>query len=352
MVRTRLHDAAKRGDVGAIRGLLAVAPGDAMEPDGWGQLPLHLACKAGHTRAAAVLLAAAAAAAWVPTCHKGRKGGLLPLHYAAEGGHMAVVQLLLDAAPAAASTGDAARQLPLHLAARRGHAAAVELLLAAAPGAASATACEGDLPLYWASTGGHADVVALLLAAAPDTERHRVIAGRFSLRRLAFHDAWRHLAVARVMLERSTAPPAEILDDLLAVGRSVGAIHTPDWGVLFADLAASRALSPADWARLPTPCPGLARALPAVLARSPAEAAQLVARLPDAARGRLRALGLSLQRRLRLELPESIVQRILAAAPLEEETVKDAESSGEESEEEVEQDAEEAEAEQEAAWKP
>eukprot|EP00887_Chlorella_sp_A99_P001696 scaffold8.g1696.t1 len=90
--------------------------------------------------------------------------------------------------------------------------------------------------------------------------------------------------------------------------------------VLLADLDARRALSPADWAALPTPCPDLARALPAVLARSPAEAAQLVARLPDTAHGRLRTLALNLaraQRRLRLELPEAILRRILGAAPLE-----------------------------------
>lgn len=51
-------------------------------------------------------------------------------------------------------------------------------------------------------------------------------------------------------------------------------------GALFADVAASPPLSEDDWGLVPAQAPGLAAALPAVLARSRQEAAHLVHRLP------------------------------------------------------------------------
>eukprot|EP00887_Chlorella_sp_A99_P004113 scaffold23.g4113.t1 len=125
-----------------------------------------------------------------------------------------------------------------------------------------------------------------------------------------------HLAAARVLLERSPALPAELIGDLPAALGHGWASQSTRTAVhaLFADLAAGRALAPADWARFPTPTCGLAR--------SAAEAAQLVAHLPAEQRSRLRALALSLervQRQLGLELPLHIVRRILAAVPIRDE---------------------------------
>eukprot|EP00887_Chlorella_sp_A99_P001713 scaffold8.g1713.t1 len=298
MPRTQLHGAAALGDVAAIRHILAESPGDAMAADNMGWLPLHCACLSGHT---------------------------------------AAVELLLAAEPKAALAASFAGCLPLHWAARKGHTEVDELLLAAAPGAASATSHGGFLPLHEAARCGHGSIAGILLAAAPQTERAKTDRGNTAL---VLAEMWGHLAAARVLVWCSVARPAELLKELLGVQRHPDAdpatqeerdeaVHT-----LLADLAARHALSPADWALLPTPCPGLARALPAVLARSLVEAAQMVTHLPDTARGRLRALALSLarlQRRLRMELPESIIHRILAAAPLEEEQEVDiAEGSGNE----------------------
>eukprot|EP00887_Chlorella_sp_A99_P001707 scaffold8.g1707.t1 len=181
------------------------------------------------------------------------------------------------------------------------------------------------MPLHFAAAHGHAAVVQLLLAAAPETERRGTQQGHSALY-LAVSQG--HLPAARVLVERSAAPPAELIANLLTAvdaPRPRGSLATLEQReesvhALIVDLAARRALSPPDWALLPTPCPALARALPAVLARSLVEAAKLVAHLPDKARSRLRALALSLarlQRRLRLELPESVVHRIQAAALLE-----------------------------------
>ena len=68
---------------------------------------------------------------------------------------------------------------------------------------------------------------------------------------------------------------------------------------------------------MPQPCPGLGAALPAVLARSDAEAALLVAHLPAADCERLRTALLCLHRAERahgLELPPAILHSLLAAA--------------------------------------
>eukprot|EP00887_Chlorella_sp_A99_P000648 scaffold5.g648.t1 len=187
------------------------------------------------------------------------------------------------------------------------------------------------LPLHWAAwVMDDPAIIELLLVAAPESERARTHGSNSALQLTAFQA---HLSSSRLLLERSTAPPTDLITDLLAAAEYPNAtpacrdvVHA-----LLADLAGSCTLSPANWEALPSPCPGLARALPAVLARSPAEAAQLVAHLPAAACGRLRTLALSLarlQQRLRLELPEGIVRRILLAAPVEAEGVRQHESSG------------------------
>ena len=81
--------------------------------------------------------------------------------------------------------------------------------------------------------------------------------------------------------------------------------------------AARHPLSPADWHLIPSPCPGLAAALPAVLARSAAAAVLLVDHLPEAERCRLCTAALCLHRaqaEAEAALPQPLVQRILAAA--------------------------------------
>jgi len=85
---------------------------------------------------------------------------------------------------------------------------------------------------------------------------------------------------------------------------------------LFPEVAARYALTPADWCLVPSPCPGLAAALPYVLARSAAEAALLVAHLPAAERSRLRTAALCLHRAQAVAgvaLLEPLLWRILAA---------------------------------------
>ena len=121
--------------------------------------------------------------------------------------------------------------------------------------------------------------------------------------------------VARCLLERPAAlPPAA---DVL---RWLTAASGPRWRMppaLFAVLAARQQLGPDEWARMPSPCLGLAAALPAVLARGEAEAALLVALLPAADRQRLRTAALCLRRTERVhgvELPPALLCPLLLAA--------------------------------------
>ena len=83
---------------------------------------------------------------------------------------------------------------------------------------------------------------------------------------------------------------------------------------LLGEVVARLPLSPQDWHLLPSPCPGLAAALPAVLQRSEAEAGHLVALLSPVERARLRLLALCLSRASQGKLPVPISHRILALA--------------------------------------
>jgi len=74
-------------------------------------------------------------------------------------------------------------------------------------------------------------------------------------------------------------------------------------------------LTAAQWQQVPAPCPGLGGALPAVLARSEAEAALLVPRLPPADAARLRTFALALhraQRRMHIFLPAELARHVLS----------------------------------------
>ena len=255
------------------------------------------------------------------------ESGQTALHHAAGIGKVGVVRLLLEGAPAAAAARDIHGQLPLHRAVsamRREDAA--YLLLEAAPAAAAAGDGGGSGPLHWAAMWGGEEVAPLLLAAAPVAIAPRVRSRRkWKSRRKRESEGeveeseeaspgcpleaaplalTPYLQVARLLLPHT--PPEGALAALAAAGD----VALP----LFADLAACHALSTSQWQCVPAPCPGLRAALPAVLARSEAEAGWLVSRLPAPARTRLRVAALCLaraQRMLGIELERALVRRML-----------------------------------------
>ena len=293
----------------AARLLLEAAPAAALAVDAAGRLPLRFVAAAlrKDTEVVRRLLEATSAAALTAQ-------GWLPLHFAAGNGSAEAVRLLLDAAPAAALTADAQGQLPLHEAASSGSAEAVRLLLDAAPAAALRADVDGWLPLHEAASVGNAEAVRLLLEAAPAAAAKGIIAGTLPLD-LALVELCR-------MIENGQAPcleAARLLLPATPVERALSALEAADEVALplYADLAACTALSPEQWQRVPAPCPALGTALPAVLARSAAEAALLVGRLSAEVRQRLRTGALCMvraQRVYEIELPVALVGQVLALA--------------------------------------
>ncbi len=293
-----------------VRVLLSAEPAAAVErllegAPGALATPLYLASLEGHAATVRQLLAAAPQAAGMLASVLTQK---TPLHAAVQEGNLDVVQALLEAAPHTALIGTSDGHLPIHLAAAGSQhtcsAAMVQLLLAAAPGTAS-HAHNGFTPLHFAAMGGNAAAARLLMQVAPGgAERALEIA---LLRVNADEDGAtsRHLDTARVML--AAVPPDVSVTLLLREG---GAALS-----LFPHVAAHWPLTAAQWQQVPRPCPGLGRALPAVVQRSEAEAAALVAHLPPSDSARLRAFALALhcaQRRLHIHLPSAVVHRLLS----------------------------------------
>lgn len=229
---------------------------------------------------------------------------MTPLSKAARMGHVECARLLLNAgADVTAQSRSGWR--PLHLAALDGHAAVISLLLAA--GADPLAASDSNsVPLHLAAMVEPAESVRILAQAAPEAAGSRNIRGRapfdHSLR-------VRNLEAARCLLACG-APPQQASEMLLRL-HTCGGWAQP----LFAALAARQPLTPAEWARVPTPCAGIGAALPAVLERSEMEAALLVRHLSTAEQQRLRTFALCLERSHFQELPllpAPIVSRLLA----------------------------------------
>ncbi|EFN53862.1 hypothetical protein CHLNCDRAFT_135973 [Chlorella variabilis] len=266
-----LIQAARVGNEAAVRQLLAAGAraDQASGADGW--LPLHVASYYGHEGVVRLLLEAATATAAMTDYH-----GQTALHYAALGwtpATLAVVRLMLEVAPNTALAVDSCGFTPLRRAAGDRSIEVVRLLLSAAPAAAAMLDARQWGPIHVAASHSNAASVQLLLEAAPE------------------------LAFAQ---DNECRTPLQMF--------------SPRSASLFADLVARLPLSQEQWHSFPAPCPDLARALPAVLQRSAAEAVWLVGRLAEGQRARLRATALSLARVKRgmPPLPAELSGRILA----------------------------------------
>ncbi|KAI3433479.1 hypothetical protein D9Q98_003291 [Chlorella vulgaris] len=244
--------------------------------------------------------------------------------------------LLLDRAPQTATAADLQGKLPLHHATWRGHTATCQLLLDRAPQTAVVPDSEGKTPLQ------------LALLALPHhycnygdyefdgdeydvdyEDEHDDSFGRHdyeyeyddsahnaeleyyrSLNSLKYDYNWPCFDAARCFV--AAGPAAAVLAALPAV---------PEALPLFADFFIARSTHltceewTAAWSAVPAPCPGLMRALPAVLAHSAEQARHLVQHLPPADVKRLRTAALCLARaqyRRGIFLPNPVVWKILA----------------------------------------
>lgn len=172
------------------------------------------------------------------------------------------------------------------------------------------------LPLQaCADAGGAGPALHSLLAAAPEAALAHDADGRIPL---ALALRGRHAETARLLVHAAPLPPAG--EVLTALGRA----RTSPLGEfalsLYPTLAARQQLTAAEWKRVPSCCPGIGAALPAVLRRSPAEAALLVRHLPRSTRHRLRAAARCLaraQRQVGVQLPALIVGHAMALSAAE-----------------------------------
>jgi ankyrin repeat protein len=156
-----LHAAASRGDVPALKTMLASSADSVIDArDSLGRTALHVAALAGSVEACAALLNRRCQVDTVD------ESGCTALHAAASGGHVRVMEALLskDAAVDARSTGG---WTPLHVAAEHGKAAACKCLLAhrASP---SARGDAGAGMLHLAAVSGDVTTCEMLLAAGAD----------------------------------------------------------------------------------------------------------------------------------------------------------------------------------------
>ena len=154
-------DAAMRGDIAAVRELLADGA-DVNAAQGDGMTALHWAAERGDPDLARMLLYAGAAIEPVT-----RIGFYTPLHVAARSGNGAVATLLLDAgADASAIAG--AGTTPLHLAAAAGSAERVTALTERGADPNALEAVWAQTPLIFAAAANRADAIRALVAAGAD----------------------------------------------------------------------------------------------------------------------------------------------------------------------------------------
>jgi ankyrin repeat protein len=161
---TPIADAARQGDVQAVRTLLAQGA-DVNASAGDGMTALHWAAERGDVEMTRVLLSARADVA-----RGTRIGGYTPLHVASRGGHTAVARLLLEAGadPRVATTNSGATPLHLAAASAGGGAELVRLLVERGADVNAVETSSAQTPLMFAAVAGRADAIRELMARKAD----------------------------------------------------------------------------------------------------------------------------------------------------------------------------------------
>ncbi|XVE69036.1 hypothetical protein DITRI_Ditri09bG0117400 [Diplodiscus trichospermus] len=195
---TELHLAAQRGDLAAVKQILADIDSQMMktasgedfdvevseiqasvvnEVNELGETALFTAADKGHLDVVKELLKYSNK----ETVTKKNKSGFDPLHIAASQGHHAIVQLLLDHDPSLYETFGPSNATPLVSAATKGHTAVVHELLSRDGGLLERTRSNGKNALHLAARQGHVDVVKALLSRDPQLARRTDKKGQTAL---------------------------------------------------------------------------------------------------------------------------------------------------------------------------
>ena len=159
---TPVADAARRGDLDAVRGWLQTGE-DANGAHGDGMSALHWAADRGDRPMAEMLLHAGANPNAVT-----RIGDYSPLHIASASGHTSVIELLLLAGADVLAVTTSGSVTSLHLAAASGVGPAAAMLLDHGAEIDAVETAWGQTPLIFASALGRVDTVDVLLAKGAD----------------------------------------------------------------------------------------------------------------------------------------------------------------------------------------
>lgn len=154
--RRLITEAARAGDIAAVRDLLTAEPGLVHTHSSEGWTPLHLAAHYGHSQVAEMLLALGADV----NARATNDLGSAPLLWAILGQNVAAIIVLLDHGASINATTTAG-STPLHKASMIGNAALVRLLLARGANV-NARNSGGQTPLTHALFNRHSAVIALL----------------------------------------------------------------------------------------------------------------------------------------------------------------------------------------------
>jgi uncharacterized protein len=158
-----LAEAARSGDMQAVRALLDAGGIDLDAPSRDGTPALHWAVRAGDPNMAEGLIAAGA------DVDLANRYGVRPLHLAIEAGNAALTSRLLEAGADAAAI-DRAGETPLMLAARVGDAEMTRMLLEHGAAVTARDAHFGQTALMIAAREGHLATARVLLSAGADVD--------------------------------------------------------------------------------------------------------------------------------------------------------------------------------------
>ena len=156
-----LAEAAARGDMSALRALLAAGKVDANAPDRDGTPALHWVTRVGDIEAAKLLVAAGA------DINAANRLGVVPLHLAIQAGDAAMTHWLLERGADVAKP-DRTGEPPLMIAAHAGDPAVAKALLAHGAAVDNGDATYGETPLMVAVRDQHLEVAKLLLDGGAD----------------------------------------------------------------------------------------------------------------------------------------------------------------------------------------
>ncbi|XP_016133952.1 espin-like protein [Sinocyclocheilus grahami] len=161
MVLHRAIQAAREGDVEALRALHVSGYLSPTITDAQGASPVHHAARCGQLDCLEFLVNEGCF-----PCHTRTKNGATAAHDAAATGHVRELQWLLRQRKCGIEDRDGEGAMALHLAARFGHAEAVEWLLFEGGSTEAETDC-GARPVHYAAASGDLTSLKLLMSCSP-----------------------------------------------------------------------------------------------------------------------------------------------------------------------------------------